>query len=229
MADSFPRTNPQSDQPGTSTPGSEGIVYVFTNPAMEGYVKIGKTAGASAVNVLDRMRQLDTTGVPRAFNCEYAAVVPRYDAVESALLTAFGENRVRANREFLEGIPPFKVSAFLKLLEIQDVTPVSNSVGGEAGEDELEKPVRTPPFRFSMAKISPGDHLEWADNTDLQCKVVADNLRVEYDGEERSLSGLTASLKGWNVNYAQVGPYWLWQGRTLSEWREEFLENGGVP
>ena len=83
-----------------------GIVYVLSNPAMPDYIKVGCTRGNAPKDVLDRMRQLDTTGVPRAFKCEYAALVAQYEDTEEVLLTAFGENRVRQGREFLEGIPP---------------------------------------------------------------------------------------------------------------------------
>jgi hypothetical protein len=163
--------------------------------------------------------------MPRAFNCEYAAVVENYRQVEDALLTGFGENRVRPNREFLEGVPPFRIKAILKLREVVDVTPTSAGVDATdtPNADEIERPVRTPAFRFSMAGMSPGDDLQWADDSETKCRVVADNLRVEYAGEELSLSGLTARLKGWKSNYAQVGPYWLHQGKTLDEWRDEFL------
>lgn len=213
----------------TQPPKNEGIVYVLSNPAMENYIKIGVTSGNTAKEVQDRMRQLDTTGVPRAFNCEYAALVDNYQQVEDALLTAFGENRVRSSREFLEGIPPFRVKAILKLHEKADVTPGTETVAAgttASDSDSVEKPVRTPAFRFSMARMAIGDELHWADNEAITCKVVADNLRVEYGGEERALSWLTAHLKGWNSRYAQVGPYWLHQGKTLDAWRAEYLERG---
>ena len=213
----------------TQPPQNEGIVYVLSNPAMENYIKIGVTSGHTAKEVQDRMRQLDTTGVPRAFNCEYAALVNNYQKVEDALLTAFGENRVRSSREFLEGIPPFRVKAILKLHEITDVTPgaaIADAGTAESGGDSVEKPVRTPAFRFSMARMAIGDELHWADNEEITCKVVADNLRVEFSGEEHALSWLTAHLKGWKARYAQVGPYWLHQGKTLDEWRAEYLESG---
>ena len=203
-----------------------GIVYILTNPAMPGYVKVGITGGNSPADVQRRMRTLDGTEIPRAFNCEYAAVVANYQQVEETVLIAFGENRVRPNREFLEGIPPFRIKAILKLHEIEEVTPTSAYADADTttNTDEIEKPVRTPAFRFSMAGMSPGDELQWADDPETTCRVVADNLRVEYQGEELSLSGLTARLKKWNVNYAQVGPYWLYQTKTLDDWREEFLQ-----
>ena len=77
-----------------------------------------------------------------------------------------------------------------------------------------------------MARMAIGDELHWADDEEITCKVVADNLRVEYGGEEHSLSRLTAHLKGWNSQYAKVGPYWLHQGKTLDEWRDEYLASG---
>jgi hypothetical protein len=49
-----------------------GIVYVLTNPAMPGLVKIGKT---SQNEVSARISQLYTTGVPLPFDCEYAVKV----------------------------------------------------------------------------------------------------------------------------------------------------------
>ena len=48
---------------------SEGIVYVLTNPAIPGMVKIGKTSrGMNA-----RLNELYSTGVPLPFECAYAA------------------------------------------------------------------------------------------------------------------------------------------------------------
>ena len=49
---------------------SEGIIYVFVNEAMPGYVKIGKTT-----NLEQRLKQLYSTPVPLPFECIYAAKV----------------------------------------------------------------------------------------------------------------------------------------------------------
>lgn len=196
-----------------------GIVYILTNQAMEGYLKVGVTSGSFPRDVLNRMRQLDTTGVPRAFDCEYAAVVENYQQVEQALLEAFGENRVRSGREFLEGIPPFRVKAILKLLAIEDVTPQSSD---DEGGFPDERPARAKPFRFSMAQVPVGSHLEWTDNREITCRVVSDS-RVEYEGEQYSPSRLTAILKDWrNSDYVSPGIYWIYEGETLQERRERF-------
>ena len=60
---------------------SNGIVYVLTNPAMPGMVKIGKTARES---VEARLNELYSTGVPLPFECVYAARVVNETEVEQA-------------------------------------------------------------------------------------------------------------------------------------------------
>ena len=185
---------------------------------MPDYVKVGKTSGNEPKDVLERMRQLDSTGVPRAFKCEYAGVLTEYEKTEQMLLTAFGENRVRQGREFLEGIPPYRVIAVLKHIALEEVTPDPGAVADETPE----KPLKLPAFRFSMAGIQEGDSLHWADDPNKTCRVIGDR-QVSYEDQEYALSRLTAILKGWNVSNAQVGPYWLFGGRTLDELRADYL------
>ena len=73
------------------------IVYVLTNPAMPGIVKIGMT---DRDDVQDRMNQLYSTGVPLPFECVVARRIEDRRAleIESALHTAFGPNRVNLPR-----------------------------------------------------------------------------------------------------------------------------------
>ena len=68
-------------------PYMPNIVYVLTNPAMPGMVKIGMTDQ----EVQLRMRQLYTTGVPLPFECVIARRMEGREAaeIETALHTAF--------------------------------------------------------------------------------------------------------------------------------------------
>ena len=91
---------------------SEGIVYVLTNPAMLGMVKIGKTSRAMDA----RLNELYSTGVPLPFECAYAARVSDEGAVERAFHQAFGPYRVNPKREFFK-IEPEQAIALLKLME----------------------------------------------------------------------------------------------------------------
>lgn len=73
------------------------IVYVLTNPAMPGLIKIGRTTQEDANS---RIAQLYGTGVPVPFRLEFACKVPNSDEVETALHIAFAPWRVNPKREF---------------------------------------------------------------------------------------------------------------------------------
>ncbi len=205
-----------------------GIVYILSNPSMEGYLKIGKTHGNSAQDVITRMRQLDDTPVPLPFDCEYAAVVENYERVERAMHTAFGENRVRPGREFFEGIPPFRVKAMLELLAKENVTPDGSETYDDASSGRSSSIRRRPRFKISQARVPEGATLQWADDPERGCTVTG-NDRVVHEGDVYSLSELTATFKGWSNKYApNPAQYWLYEGQTLQERREQFEaeENG---
>lgn len=91
-------------------PRTPGYVYILTNPAMPGLIKIGKTR----LNPTDRANQLQTTGVPQGFQVEFACHTPDPEAVEQAMHVAFGPRRVNDRREFFE-IEPSQAIAVLSL------------------------------------------------------------------------------------------------------------------
>ena len=196
-----------------------GIVYILTNEAMPGYIKIGRTSGGNPDAVTLRMRDLDKTGTPRPFRCEYAAVVDNAAQVERAMHVIFGDRRVRDNREFFEGVTPARARAALGLVEIYDVTP-SEAVAPELNADGTivgEKPPRRPPFRFSMAEIHAGAVLRWAYDPSITCEVV-DDRQVTYQGSLYRLSGLAQKLLNSDVS-VQGTLYWMYDEETLDERR----------
>ena len=75
-----------------------GFVYLATNKAMSGLVKIGMTR-----NVNERMRDLSNgTGVPSPFQCAYYCEVRSPKKVESILHEKFDFCRWSGNREFFK-------------------------------------------------------------------------------------------------------------------------------
>ena len=90
---------------------------------MPGLVKIGKT---TRDNPQVRMGELYSTGVPVPFECVKAVKVNDEVAVETALHTAFGPNRINSKREFFE-IDAIQAAVLLEQLGTQDVTPQINA------------------------------------------------------------------------------------------------------
>jgi len=122
------------------------IVYILTNEAMPGYIKIGRTE----TSVSQRMLELEKTSIPLPIRCYYAAKVVYYAKVERTLHTAFGDHRVRPSREFFRMVP-YKAKVILELMAVADVTPSDDLSLDLEGKDALEKASRAG-SRYNMEK-----------------------------------------------------------------------------
>ena len=199
------------------------IVYVLTNPAMPGLVKIGKT---SQLETEGRMRQLYGTGVPVPFDCAFACQVKDAHEVEKALHFAFGNTRVNPNREFFK-IEAERVISVLRLLKVDEVTEEFESKIEADTEEvdkqsaEIYKEAIRPRMNFHELDIPNGSVLISKDGR-LQVKVV-EAKKVELNGELMSLTMATRRLLDLPDNQPiQPSPYWTFNARTVKEIYENF-------
>jgi hypothetical protein len=189
-----------------------GFVYILTNEAMPGLIKIGMT---DQDDVESRIRGLDTTGVALPFQCYYAAKVEDNRKVERALHTAFGDFRIRPNREFFR-LDPYKVKAILEVLELEDVTPRIEIVESPEDIQALRNAnIKAGRFKFSTASIPVGSTLNFVKDLSITATVIEDTW-VEYQGQRHSLT--TAALEaliqcGYNWSSVQGPEYWLFRER----------------
>ncbi|MGA9768971.1 MAG: GIY-YIG nuclease family protein [Blastocatellia bacterium] len=136
------------------------IVYVLTNPAMPGLVKIGRTSHNDA-NI--RIAQLYTTGVPVPFTIEFAGRVQNAEEVEKAMHTASAPYRINPKREFFR-IEPEQAIVILKLLHTEDATteilqqPTDLDQQSLAAAEHLKS--RRPPLNFAEMNIPIGASLQ---------------------------------------------------------------------
>ncbi len=197
----------------------ENIVYVLINEAMPGYVKIGKTG-----NLEQRIRSLDTTGVPLPFECFYACTVDDANFVERQILDAFADHRVRSSREFFE-IAPERAVAILKLVEIKNTTPKKDFVESREDQQALNRAKeRRAVFNFKMVDVSPGAELSFSRDENIKVKVV-DNRNVEFGKKIMSLSAAAdKALRQIGIVWKSVqGPaYWMYDGELLDERRRRY-------
>jgi hypothetical protein len=197
------------------------IVYVLINEAMPGYAKIGRTT-----NLEQRIRGLDTTSVPLPFECVYAAKVADASFVERKLHDAFGDNRVRSNREFFE-ISPERIIAALQIGVIEEVTPSQDYVETVEDKKALDKARdRRSAFNFAMVNIPMGSTLTFSRDENVTC-IVLDNKNVEFEGEKTSLSSAALTVLhrlGGTTPTAQGPLYWEYEGEILSERRKRMEE-----
>lgn len=200
-----------------------GIVYLLSNPYMPGLVKIGMT---KQEDLEKRMKELYTTGVPVAFKCEFACRVNNKDCakIEKALHTAFEPQRINKNREFFK-INVEQARAILELFHHTDVTEdVSEEIENDLTEEDKvassKAQAKRPPLNYYEMGIHQGDILKWKDDPSITVKVIPDR-KVSYNGEEVSISALSAQLKGYKVKHIQPTPHWLYEDRLLSEIYDE--------
>ena len=196
---------------------SRGIVYILTNPAMPGLVKIGRTGQKD----LDkRLSQLYSTGVPVPFDCAFAGVVSDELAVESAFHKAFGPYRLNPKREFFK-IEPEQATALLEILVDEEVT---NQVSERAAQVDPEskkasEKLRRPNFNFKEMGIPEGAELEFLSGGEHRCHVL-DDRHVEYKGETLRMTALTVRLLNAPRDVAPLR-HWSYENQRLSEIYEE--------
>lgn len=188
------------------------IVYLLTNPAMPGLVKIGYTNQDDA-HV--RIAQLYSTGVPVPFEIKFVCRVDNAEEVEKALHIAFGPNRINPKREFFK-IDPDQAIAILKILHKDDVTKeVTQQPSGLDKESVVAAEnlrARRPNLNFEEMGIPTGSILN--STHDESIVVVSSPKKVKLGDEEMSLTAATRQVLGLDYS-VQPGPHWTFNGKSL--------------
>ena len=208
------------------TNDKSGYVYVFSNEAMPGILKIGFTK-TSDIN--QRLSQLYTTSVPVPFKCEYACKVANCSEVETALHKAFNDKRINQDREFfmLDASQPI---AILKLLEkeqaFEDITArvqaeneKETDAMSKAANEKLRQ--RRPHLNFVKMGIPIGSELIFASGDDrkITAQVVGEK-KVCYENETYSLTALTQKLLG-TENAVYPTSLWIYNNKALDAYYNE--------
>jgi len=195
---------------------SEGFVYILTNEAMPGYVKIGLT---EQNDVATRVRGLDNTSIPVPFECYFAARVPDCRRLERTLHFVFGEKRSRRNREFFT-IDPDLAKAIIELVAESrlDVTD-SELLIDRTERDDIEKLRQRREVRnFTSLNIPIGATLTFTKDPTITCQVVKPR-KVMFRGEEISPSAAALQVVrdlGYDWSAVSGMDYWEYKGTKLS-------------
>ncbi|MCL2408933.1 MAG: GIY-YIG nuclease family protein [Oscillospiraceae bacterium] len=220
---------------------SKGIVYILTNPCLDGWVKIGMS---ERNDVQERLRELNSPpNIPLSFRAYAVYEVDNPREVEQSIHTlidlvddslhareTMANGRIR-EREF------FQISEHKAYLIFEQVAKLRKDSEFlkrtlQTEEDAIEEEIaeRTSSKRskltFELLDISIGTELSFLYDDNVECKTVNNVNRVEYDGKEYSISGLAAKLLrakfGWSkTTTVQGGKYFLLNGKTLTDLRYE--------
>lgn len=193
------------------------IIYVLTNEAMPGLVKIGRTTDA----VEARMAQLGAhSGVPLPFECYFAAEVRDCAKLEKTLHQLFAEGRLNPKREFFK-VDPEKVVLAVSIGEFKEITPGAAKVDDEEQQALEKAKARRPRINLGALGIQPGSTLTFSRDESITALVV-EGGKIVCEGETLSLSA--AALKilhrlGYQTPAASGSEHWMFEGELLDERR----------
>jgi hypothetical protein len=197
------------------------IIYVLTNPAMPGLVKIGITGQSEAET---RIAQLYSTGVPVPFEIAAAVKVENGEAVEKALHTAFSTHRINPKREFFK-IDPEQAIVILRLLQKEDAKAEINQQTPQVDAESIAAGVqlrkRRPNMNYQEMGIPIGSTLHFTEGEDTA--LVLGPKMIKLGEEEMTLTAATRKLS--NTEYDRPpAMYWTYNGKLLREIYEETYE-----
>lgn len=192
-----------------------GIVYVLTNDAMPGMIKIGKTTG----NVKDRMSSLYTTSVPLPFMCHYAKKFINHSAIEKNMHDVFSDKRVNRNREFFE-VDPERVVNALQFIPGEDIITVDELNENLDKYDKIavnKTKNKSRRNNINLTKILNIDDIIYFSRDKSIIATIVSSTEINFNGEITSLSNSATKLL--QSSPVQGSIYWMFDGETLDERR----------
>lgn len=194
---------------------SVGYVYIFTNPSMPDWVKIGSTQ-----NIEQRLKDLNKkTAVPLSFVCFASLKCEKYETVEKSIhdLIDTINPELRAievvddkerRREFFQMSASSALSVFKRMCQLLSLPDDALSYGELSDEAvaEMKSVRRKPNTTFEMVGVKPGDTLYFLGKPVFTVTVVDSKNKVQKDSEEpvtisniaaRSLNSQTANGFEW--------------------------------
>lgn len=192
------------------------IVYVLTNEAMEGIVKIGRTE----IGIDQRIRQLDNTCLPLPFQCFYAAEVEDSVNVEKTLHHIFVDKRIRSNREFFR-VDANQLKSAISLAALREVTPhqdvVTDATDVQALKRAAAREERRSALKFFDLDIPVGATLHFVRDENITCTIVAD-WKVDFEGTVMSATKAARTVMsrlGYDRYFLNGNEYWLYEDEIL--------------
>lgn len=219
---------------------AKGMVYILTNPCLDGWVKIGRT---ERDDIESRLQELNApTNLPLSYRCYAVYEVENplevekrihslIDRVDDTLRARerLANGRIR-EREFFKLSPEAAYGIFKDVAALREDTgnlKLYTPTVGQSQEEELaERRTKRCNNSFELLHIPVGDEIVFLYDDSLAAKVSNRKNKIEYDGEQYSVTALAKKFLvekfGWSENLHVNGwRYFTKDGVTLSEMREQ--------
>lgn len=219
---------------------SKGLVYILTNPCLDGWVKIGMT---ERNDIERRLQELNApANIPLSYRCYAVYEVDNpleveknihsiIDRVDNSLHARelLNNGRIR-EREFFRISPETAYGIFKDIANLRgDIenlklfAPTPN----ELQEQELEESkLKRSNNSFKLLGISVGEKIAFLYDENIKATVISEKNQVQFEGASYSVTGLACKILieqyGWAENLHINGwRYFTKDGMTLSDRREK--------
>lgn len=222
---------------------SRGLVYILTNPCLDGWVKIGMT---ERNDIERRLQELNSPpNIPLSFRCyatyevENPLGVERrihslIDRVDDSLHAReqLNNGRIR-EREFFKISPETAYGIFKDIAALRGDTNklhLYTPTLDQAQEQELaESRTKRSNNSFKLLNINVGEEITFLYDETIAAKVLDDKNQIEFDGVQYSITGLARKILFERFNWAENlhvngWRFFVKDGITLSDLRD-MIEN----
>lgn len=192
-------------------------IYIFTNPAMPDWVKVGKTN-----DIKRRLNDLSNTSVPLDFECyAYMEVPDGLVFVAEKSLHNLIKLSYDKEKEYFR-MSPEQVLEYFQILAPNNPKYRVVTVP-ELDDTAAAEKVKT--TTFEMLGIEPGTTLYYVFDDTFTCTTADKKNKVLHNGKETTLSGLAKS----DLNYVAISGFKIFslepQGETLWDRRLRLEKN----
>ena len=223
---------------------AKGIVYILTNPCLDGWVKIGMT---ERNDVERRLQELNSPhNIPLSYRCFATYEVENPLEVEKNIHSLIdrvdhtlhareqlANGKVR-EREFFRITPETAFGIFKDIAALRNDTEnlkIYAPTMEQTHEEEIAEPKqRRSNNSFTLLGVPLGAEIAFLFDDSIIAKVVDDTNMVEYEGTRYSVSALARKLlvenQGWlDSSSANGWRYFTKDGYTLSDMRKSLEDN----
>ena len=213
----------------------KGIVYILTNPCLDGWVKIGMS---EKDDIQDRLDELNTpSNIPLSFRAYAIYHVENPLAVEKNIHNLIDtidgslraieqkDNGRNRKREFFRISPEKAFDIFKQVAELRGDSESLIMVEPNEKEQKIEEIIQQKRTRLSLKEIGipDGATLSFVNDESITCVADINNNKLIYEKIPYSLSALAIKLLnekcGWNIKSIAGGSYFKYNGETLNDIR----------
>ena len=218
----------------------KGIVYILTNPCLDGWVKIGMT---ERNDIEQRLKELNTpTNIPLSYRCYAIYEVENPSEIEKRIHSIIDrvddslhareqlENGRIREREFFKISPETAYGIFKDIAAIKG-NPESLKLYiptlQQTQEQELaESKTKRSNNSFKLLNIVVGERIRFLYDDSIIAKVFDDKNQVEFEGVQYSVTGLAKKILvekfGWSKDLSVNGwRFFMHNSIVLNDLRDE--------